>query len=340
MTRFFWGLTLLGVTIAPGLNSLFLPLTRNNHVLSAPSPDLSKDSLLLFLAETENILLSQNKPNHPPEVDGFQSLMEYAQKEKLSQHSMSEIIYRLTGYFLGTPYQEGLLDQFQEETLYVSLKGFDCVLFVETVLAIAQGVAVQDYSYQTLLKNIESLRYVNGDLQGYCSRLHYFSDWIEDNKSRGKVENITGKLGGVFLNKKLNFISHHRGSYPQLVEDKNYQCIVQREQKLASLPFHFIPTNQIKSIYAQLKPGDIIAVATNIEGLDFTHTGFVYQNDDNTMGFIHASPIGKVTIARDLSQYIARVDNAIGIVVVRALDPRLKNHLTPDFKNNYGRKNE
>ncbi|MGL4378983.1 MAG: N-acetylmuramoyl-L-alanine amidase-like domain-containing protein [Microcoleaceae cyanobacterium] len=334
MTRFLLALTLLGVTIAPGFNSLFLPLTRNNHVLSDPSPDLSKDSLLLFLAETENLLLSQNKPNQQQEVDGFKSLMEYAQKEKLSQGQMSEIIHAIAGYFLGTPYQEGLLDQFQEETLYVSLKGFDCVLFVETVLAIAQGVAVQDYSYQTLLKNIESLRYVNGTLQGYCSRLHYFSDWIEANKSRGNVENITGKLGGISLNKKLNFMSNHRGSYPQLVDDKNYQCIVQREQKLASLPFQFIPTNQIKSIYSQLKTGDIIAVATNIEGLDFTHTGFVYQNDDNTMGFIHASPIGKVTIARDLSQYIARVKNAIGIVVVRSLDPRLKNHLTPNFKNN------
>jgi len=338
MTRFFLGLTLLGVTIAPGLNSLFLPLTRNNHVLSAPSPDLSKDSLLLFLVETEH-LLSQNKPNQLPEVDGFQSVMEYAQKEKLSQRPMSEIIHVIAGYFLGTPYQEGLLDQFQEETLYVSLKGFDCVLLVETVLAISQGVAVQDYSYQTLLKNIENLRYVNGTLQGYCSRLHYFSDWIEANKSREKVENITGKLGGIYLNKKLNFMSHHRGSYPQLVDNNNYQCIVQLEQKLASLPFQFIPTNQIKSIYSQLKPGDIIAVATNIEGLDFTHTGFVYQNDDNTIGFIHASPIGKVTIARDLSQYIARVKNAIGIVVVRALDPRLKNHLTPNFKNNSGMKN-
>jgi uncharacterized protein YbgA (DUF1722 family) len=339
MVNFFGKLTLLGVTIAPWFSSLFLPLTSNNYVLSYPSPDLSKDSLLLFLAETENILLSQNKPNQPQEVESFQSLIEYAQKKKLSQHSMSEIIYKLAGYFLGTPYQEGLLDQFQQETLYVSLKGFDCVLFVETVLAIAQGIAVQDYSYQTLLKNIENLRYVNGTLQGYCSRLHYFSDWIAENQSRQNVENITARLGGFFLNKKLNFMSHHRESYRQLVDNNNYQCIVQREQKLASLPFQFIPTNQIKSIYAQLKPGDIIAVATNIEGLDFTHTGFVYQNDDNTIGFIHASPIGKVTIARDLSQYIARVKNAIGIVVVRALDPRLKNHTTRNFKNNEELKN-
>jgi Protein of unknown function (DUF1460) len=334
MTIFFWGLTLLGVTIAPWFYSLFLPMTRNNYVFSYPSPDLSKDSLLLFLAETEHFLLSQNHPNQRREVDGFQSVIEYAKKEKLSEGSMSEIIHAIAGYFLGTPYQEGLLDQFQKETLYVSLKGFDCVLFVETVLAISQGVAVQDYSYQNLLKNIESLRYVNGNLQGYCSRLHYFSDWIEDNQNRQNVENITAKLGGISLKKTLNFMSNHRVSYPQLVDNNNFQCIVQREQKLASLPFNFIPTNHINSIYSQLKPGDIIAVATNLEGLDFTHTGFVYQNGDNTIGFIHASPIGKVTIARDLSQYIARVQNAIGIVVIRPLDPRLKNNVTPHFNNN------
>ena len=37
---------------------------------------------------------------------------------------------------------------------------------------------------------------------------------------------------------------------------------------------------------------------------------------------IHASPAGQVTIAKDLQKYISKVDKAIGIFLVRPLDPR------------------
>ena len=40
------------------------------------------------------------------------------------------------------------------------------------------------------------------------------------------------------------------------------------------------------------------------------------------MGFIHASPAGQVTIARDLETYISKVDRAIGILIARPIDPQ------------------
>jgi len=61
----------------------------------------------------------------------------------------------------------------QEEVLVVNFHQFDCVLFVETVLAIARGVALQDYSYSTFLDHLRQHRYWNGQIDGYCSRLHY-----------------------------------------------------------------------------------------------------------------------------------------------------------------------
>jgi hypothetical protein len=71
-----------------------------------------------------------------------------------------------------------------------------------------------------------------------------------------------------------------------------------------------------------LKPGDIVAIATDLPGLDVTHTGFVYRNPDGSVGLIHAAPGSGVKISRDLQTYTERVEHAIGILVAR---PQVKN---------------
>lgn len=262
--------------------------------------------------------------NNIPEDPKFQPVMEYAIQQKLYQNSMGEIMQAIADNFIGTPYRAGLLDQSNQESLVVTLDGFDCVLFVETVLAMARGIAVQDYSYPTFVKHLQEQRYWNGQMNGYCSRLHYFSEWIVDNQRRGNVKSIGAELGGERLNKKLFFMSKNRWEYPQIANnDDNYQCIVNMEDSISRLKIDYIPYYKISSVYSQLQPGDIIAVATEINGLDVTHTGLVYRNSDGNIGLIHASPAGKVTVAYDLERYIWNVESAIGILVARPVDPRL-----------------
>lgn len=252
----------------------------------------------------------------------FKQVMQGAVAQNLSRRPLSEIISVVAEQFIGTPYVAGLLDQSSEETLVISLAGFDCVLFIESVLAIARGIALQDYTYPGLENRVEEQRYRDGKLTNYCSRLHYFSDWIYDNSKRGLVENITQSLGGIPLNKTLNFMTEHRQSYPQLADEANYECIRQVEAKLKDVSLTYIPQDQISTLYDRLQPGDIIATATDIEGLDVTHTGLVYQSKDGKMGFIHASPSGQVTIAPDLQSYVQAVEGQIGIIVARPLDTR------------------
>ena len=299
----------------------FLSLFRDLNNL----PEISSSQLLEVLARqpdldntgTETAIL-------PEDIARFDKIVQYAKQEKLSDRPIGEIVQSIADNFLGKPYAEGLLDKSGTEKLIITLNKFDCVLFVETVLAISRGVAVKDYDYQNFVNRIEQQRYINGKLNGYCSRLHYFSEWINDNQKRQTVENITAKLGGIPMNKPLNFMSQHRSSYPQMVKDEaTYQCIVGIEADLAKTTVNYIPTNRIKSIYSQLKPGDIVAVATDVKGLDVTHTGFVYRNADGNLGLIHASPAGAVTVAYDLQRYISRVESAIGIVVARAKTPHL-----------------
>ncbi len=157
---------------------------------------------------------------------------------------------------------------------------------------------------------------------GYCSRLHYFSEWIADNERRGHVRNITRELGGIELEKTLNFMSTHRDAYPRLVEsEENYECILAVESRLRDLPLYYIPQDSIHTIYDRLQTGDIIATATDIEGLDVTHTGLVYKQPDGGTGLIHASLSGEVKISLDLESYIQGVKQQIGIIVARPADP-------------------
>ena len=291
------------------------PITAFLYPQGLQTPPFSSDKLY---AQTPS-------QDIPPTKDGarFRRIMQSAIAQKLHQRPMGDIIQAIATTFIGAAYKGNLLDQSPEETLVVNLHQFDCVLFVETVLAIARGVAVQDYSYTTFLNHLRDQRYWNGQIDGYCSRLHYFSQWIYDNQQRGTVQNLGLQLGSVALNKTLNFMSTHRQSYPPMAkDDANYQCLIERESQLDGVTIDYIPTHQIRRLYSQLQPGDIIAVATNIPGLDVTHTGLAYRQPNGNIGFIHASPGGQVTIARDLHRYVSRVKHAIGILVIRPLDPR------------------
>jgi Protein of unknown function (DUF1460) len=265
----------------------------------------------------------ENSTNIPNTADGkrFQQIIEYAKNNQLSQQPLGEIISAIGNQFIGAKYQAGLLDKTTQETLFISLQNFDCLLFVETVLALAKNIYRQDYSYPTFTAQIQNERYRDGKISDYCSRLHYFSEWIADNQKRGNVINITPNLGGITLPKKLNYMSSHWDKYPDTIRTtENYRCIVQMENNLAGIELNYIPQKDIDKIYPQLQTGDIIGVATNINGLDFTHTGFIDRSNPNKIGFLHASPAGKVTIAPDLKTYVGRVKNAIGIVTVRAIE--------------------
>jgi hypothetical protein len=316
-----------------GTGNKFVPAWVGSHdsYLSPngenPSPHLiTKREAVMFppsqrlLTDTSTITVSASMNPVSEEREQFQQVMEWAIAQHLQEQPMAGIIQAIAQRFVGTPYKAGLLDKSSEETLVVTFQAFDCVLFVETVLAIARTVAQQDYSYPTFVNHLRDQRYQNGQLDGYCSRLHYFSAWIHDNEKRGTVANITQALGGISLNKRLNFMSTHRHRYPQLVNNSaNYQCILAMEDRLNAVPLNYIPTEQIHHSYNQLQSGDIIGIATNIAGLDVTHTGFIDRQSDGRIRLIHASPAGEVTISQDLQQYVGKIKHAIGILVVRPI---------------------
>src|SRR5690606_19895994 len=125
----------------------------------------------------------------------FAGVMSRAQSENLHDLPLGEVMQEVGKEFMARPYLTGVLDKPAEETLICRLDGFDCVTFLESALALSRTIKAEDYSYETYARHMMDQRYRDGEMDGYCSRLHYFSDWIADNERRGNVRNITQSLG-------------------------------------------------------------------------------------------------------------------------------------------------
>ncbi len=235
--------------------------------------------------------------------------------------SMGDAVVEVGKSFLDTDYVAGTLDKSMSEGLVVNLTGLDCVTFVENCLTFARCVKLGKTSFDDYKAELKKIRYRDGILDGYSSRLHYFCDWITDNENKGIVKNITADIGGVEYNKKIDFMSTHTKSYKQLSNSSELDGVKAAEEAINSRYYYYIPTNKISASYDLMQSGDIIATTTSIGGLDVTHTGYVYKEGGGTY-FMHASSKSKKVIIspEELQDYVAGDSKKTGIMVARPLE--------------------
>jgi len=251
----------------------------------------------------------------------FEALMAVAKQQALHEQPIGTVMTTLGQEVLGAPYLAGTLDKPTTERLVVRFDGYDCVTFVEAMLALARGVVQQEYDYATFAEHLTDQRYRNGVINGYCSRMHYFTEWIDRNDARGTVRSLSAALGGVPLGDSLAFMSTHRDAYPRFAEnDSLHACIRDMEAERAGHPIHYIPQDRIRAVYDRLQTGDIVGLATDIEGLDVAHTGLVLKDGDQAR-LLHASLSDGVVVSPDLQRYVQNIDHQVGIVVARPLAP-------------------
>lgn len=239
--------------------------------------------------------------------------------EKTKASNLGDTIITIGQSFLGTPYVEKTLEIGDTETLVVNFGGLDCTTFIENVLAFGAMLKENKHSFGAFVENLETIRYKNGNLNGYSSRLHYFTEWVRNNQKKGLVEDITSELGGVPLNKPINFMGTHRDLYPFLADDQNFEAMLQVEKELAREELCFLPQDQIENKEHLIQNGDIIALATSVKGLDVTHTGIAIHQPDGRLHLLHASSKnGKVEISKEpLVDYLKSIKSNIGIIVAR-----------------------
>ena len=235
--------------------------------------------------------------------------------------SIGDAIAEVGKSFIDTDYVAGTLDKNMSESLVVNLTGLDCVTFVENCLVFARCLKQGKTSFDDYKSELKKVRYRDGIIDGYSSRLHYFCDWITDNENKGIVKNITADIGGVSYNKNIDFMSTHTKSYKQLSNSSELDGIVAAENAINSRYYYYIPTKDISKSYDQMQTGDIIATTTSIGGLDVTHTGYVYKESGGTY-FMHASSKSKRVIIsnEELQDYVAGDSKKTGIMVARPLE--------------------
>ncbi|HEX6693632.1 MAG TPA: N-acetylmuramoyl-L-alanine amidase-like domain-containing protein [Longimicrobiales bacterium] len=216
--------------------------------------------------------------------------MALAKRESLDTLPIGEIIARIGQTFVGNPYVPGTLEAEGPEKLVVNLRTFDCVTFVENTLALARTIKARG-DYARYKAELAHIRYRGGRMDGYPSRLHYFSDWIADNESKGVVRNLTRELGGIADPEPITFMTSHTDAYRQLKDTALVSEIRSAEARLTAAGRLVIPEDSIEGISDLIRNGDVIAAATNVKGLDIAHTGIALWVD-GTLRLMHAPLVG------------------------------------------------
>jgi hypothetical protein len=247
-----------------------------------------------------------------------------AVKESLGILPIGDVMVTVGSSFIGAPYVAGTLEQPGEERLVVNLQGFDCVTFVESTLALSRCIKSGKHSFEDFKKQLQLIRYRRGRIDGYPSRLHYFSDWIDDNAGKNVVRNISQEIGGVAYEKPVTFMSSHFSSYKQLA-DKSFLGKIKELESLISDRLHFsVPKERVKSVEQKLDSGDVIGITTSTDGLDIIHTGMALRVN-GILKYLHAPlSTGKVQITEhSLVDYLSTRKSQTGIMVARPLEPAL-----------------
>lgn len=274
---------------------------------------------LIALLVTSNAVFSQQITCSPKDSVAVAHKIEAI--KGLKQAEFGETIVAVGKSFLKTPYVAKTLEIGEVETLVVNLHGLDCTTFVENVLAFAMLLKQQEDTFDAFIKNLEIIRYKDGALNGYASRLHYFSEWIANNAEKGLVKDITGEIGGTAITKNIDFMSTHRDLYPFLADASNFDKIKASENYLNNQAICVLTQDKIAENEHLIQSGDIIALATSINGLDVTHTGIATREKDGRIHLLHASTGSmEVEVSKlPLADYLKGIKKNTGIMVARPL---------------------
>jgi len=285
------------------------------------------------------MLWSPFEPHRPPVGEGsaaapwadedwdiFRRKVEWGAAQRLDTLSLGDAMAAMGRTFVGTAYVPQTLEVDGPEGLVINFRGLDCVTFVENVfalsrfvrsqpLAILQNRPVAEATYASMLAE---LRYRAGTIDGYPSRLHYFTDWIGDNGRRGLVRDVTGELGGVRDEEPIDFMTTHTDAYRQLADPANVALVRQAEEALSARGRDYIPQDRIAEVAGGIRDGDVIAATSTVPGLDVAHTGLALWVD-GTLRLMHAPLVGdSVQISEiTLAERIRGISGQDGVIVAR-----------------------
>jgi cell wall-associated NlpC family hydrolase len=204
--------------------------------------------------------------------------------------TLGERIDRLSARLLGRPYRIKPLGGGPgvPEVLRASLAGFDCVTFVETVLALAQARDAADFT-----RVLRRLRY-KGGRPAWSARNHYMTGWAKENAARGLVRDLTRGPGTVRKERVLSVVP---GLPPERVR------------------FRCFPKKRLLRLTGRMATGDIVLFASTRRDLDVFHAGLLVKRDGEVR-LRHATRSQGRVVEQPLREFLAR-NRMSGLLLLR-----------------------
>ncbi len=206
--------------------------------------------------------------------------------------SLPARVEALSASLLGAPYVAHALvgSATEPEALVAPLDGFDCVTYVESVLALARAGDPSGF-----VEELRALRYDGGRVE-WERRNHYMTDWVRRNVAA--VRAVASGAIGKRVEKTLAAVA---GLPPRRAR------------------FVCVPKSRLRTFLPRLANGDVLLFASTKSGLDVFHCGFLVLAG-GSIRLRHASRSAGRVVEEDLARFLA-ANRMAGVIAARPLDP-------------------
>ncbi len=197
----------------------------------------------------------------------------------------------LSQRFLGYSYQPDPLIGSAEiaEVFTASLEGFDCVTYLETIVALACASSVDHFA--DLLRRI---RYDQGRIE-WDRRNHYTTDWIRNNLREGILRRVP--MRAVPTVSKIRILNVVRGLPARRTQMK------------------WVPKRAFARLEPHLETGDLIFFVSTRKNLDVFHAGIIVRAGQKLL-MRHASRSQAGVVEQELREFLS-ANRMSGVMVAR-----------------------
>ncbi|MBI1764187.1 MAG: DUF1460 domain-containing protein [Acidobacteria bacterium] len=199
----------------------------------------------------------------------------------------------ISAHLIGAPYLLNPLigSPTEPEQLVTRFDGFDCVTFVETVLALAVSHRAEEFPAK-----LREIRYENGRVD-YRARLHYMTAWSRYQVQRGFLHDLTSGPGTLERTVTLSVVP---GIPPKQIS------------------FRYFPKQELDRVSKWLANGDLIFFVAPHQDLDVYHVGLVFREGGKLL-VRHARQQRGQVIEQPLAGFI-RLMQGTGFMIYRPVE--------------------
>jgi hypothetical protein len=217
--------------------------------------------------------------------------VEHLLSETKDERSTGSRVDVLSRHFLGHSYKPNPLIGSADtaEVFTASLDGFDCVTYIETILALARAANVDDF-----IEWLRKIRYEQGRVE-WERRNHYMTLWIRNNVRTGIIRPLSMRAVPILSRERvLNVV-------PGLAAQRTrVKCV---------------PKPAVPRLAAYLHSGDLIFFVSTAKNLDVFHAGIIVRAG-KSMLMRHASRSQGLVVEQELSEFL-KANRMTGVMVMR-----------------------